>query len=91
MKPQIHWRHRAACQGKDPDMFFGEPDADHAGRPKADWQAKLNEGKRVCFSCPVRTTCLNYALEHRIMWGLWGGVSQNDRRKLIRERNRVSA
>ena len=64
------WRERAACRGADLDLFFpgrGEP-ADPA--------------RRVCARCPVREPCLDYALRHGITHGIWGGLTERDRRAL---------
>ena len=43
-----------------------------------------NRAKEVCAECPVQLTCLRFALENREMYGIWGGTTQSERRKLLR-------
>lgn len=81
------WHKRAACIGEASDKFFGEPDAEGYG-PGWDTAAKLAEGIAICERCPVRTPCLEYAITHRIRYGIWGGTTQTERRVLIRQRRR---
>lgn len=68
------WQTQANCIGVDPDIFFPERGA------------SLQPAKSVCFSCPVRTPCLEFALEHREKSGVWGGTSERERRRIIRHR-----
>jgi WhiB family transcriptional regulator, redox-sensing transcriptional regulator len=70
------WRHSAACRGVDPDIFY----------PVSDEEAE--EAKAVCRSCTVRETCLEYALAHRERDGVWGGATERERRRIIRQRRR---
>jgi WhiB family redox-sensing transcriptional regulator len=67
---QLDWQHRALCAQTDPDAFF--PDAGGSTR----------SAKRVCRSCEVRTECLEYALDHDERFGVWGGMSERERRRL---------
>jgi len=67
------WHELAACSETDPDAFFPE-----LGEPTA-------AAKRVCRSCPVRAECLQYALDNHERFGVWGGLSERERRHLIRE------
>ena len=73
------WRERAACRHSDPDLFFpvGDtgPAVDHAEAAKA-----------VCRQCPVRVDCLEYALTSNQDAGVWGGATEEERRKLRRQR-----
>jgi Transcription factor WhiB len=64
------WRERAACRGTDLDVFFPErgETADHA--------------RQVCAACPVREPCLEYVLSNRITHGIWGGLTERERRPL---------
>ncbi len=71
----------AACKGEDPDLFFA-PDFERM----ADWEARIAKAKAVCARCPVRAACLAYALEHDIWFGIWGGLTEDDRRALLRQR-----
>jgi WhiB family transcriptional regulator, redox-sensing transcriptional regulator len=70
------WRQSAACRGVDPDIFY----------PVSDEEAE--EAKAVCRSCTVRETCLEYALAHRERDGVWGGATERERRRIIRQRRR---
>jgi WhiB family redox-sensing transcriptional regulator len=72
------WRRRAACRDGDPDRLFV--------RGAAQRQAKV-----VCLSCPVRTECLAEALDNRIEFGVWGGMTERERRALLRRRPDVQS
>ncbi len=69
------WTARAACRGMDPDTFF-------PGRG-----APTREAKAVCARCPVKADCLKAALEERERFGIWGGFSERERRRLRRRVN----
>ncbi len=64
------WADRAACRGVDPDLLFV------AG-------AEQHRAKRICDDCPVRLDCLVEALDHRIEYGIWGGLTERQRRLLL--------
>jgi WhiB family transcriptional regulator, redox-sensing transcriptional regulator len=68
------WQERANCLGVDPDLFFPERGA------------STKEAKGVCNSCEVRLDCLEYALRHGEKFGIWGGMSERERRRLRRAR-----
>ncbi len=72
------WRKRAACRGIDVDVFYPvtEDDADAA------------EAKAICATCPVRETCLEHALAHREREGIWGGATERERRRIVRQRRK---
>ncbi|HUZ44711.1 MAG TPA: WhiB family transcriptional regulator [Acidimicrobiales bacterium] len=74
----LTWRKRAACQGVDPDVFYpvSEEDADTA--------------KAVCAQCPVREACLEYALAYRERDGVWGGATERERRRIVRQRRKTA-
>ena len=63
-----------ACIGEDPDLFFPARGGD------------FQAAKAICADCPVRVTCLTYALQEDIRFGVWGGKSQRERRKMRRRR-----
>jgi WhiB family redox-sensing transcriptional regulator len=69
----LDWQDRALCAQTDPEAFF--PDKGGSTR----------EAKRVCRSCEVRAECLEYALEHDERFGIWGGMSERERRRLKRQ------
>lgn len=71
------WREQAGCLGSDPDMFFP---IGNAGAVLAEVRA----AKAVCGSCPVVEACLTYALETNQESGVWGGTSEEERRRLRR-------
>lgn len=64
------WRERAACCGADLDVFF--PERGQSAGP----------ARQVCARCPVRQLCLDYALSNRIASGIWGGLTERERRPL---------
>jgi len=66
------WQERALCAQTDPEAFFPEKGG------------STREAKRVCTGCEVRTECLEYALENDERFGIWGGLSERERRKLRR-------
>ena len=70
------WSEQALCAQVDPEMFFPEK----GGSTK---QAKM-----LCRSCPVVDECLNYALENDERFGVWGGFSERERRRLLNRWNR---
>jgi WhiB family redox-sensing transcriptional regulator len=68
------WQERANCLGVDPDLFFPERGA------------STKEAKGVCNGCEVRMECLEYALRHGEKFGIWGGMSERERRRIRRQR-----
>nr|WP_152816094.1 WhiB family transcriptional regulator [Georgenia subflava] len=68
----LAWQDRALCAQTDPEAFFPEKGG------------STREAKRVCGSCEVRAECLEYALAHDERFGIWGGLSERERRKLKR-------
>ncbi|MHB8670103.1 MAG: WhiB family transcriptional regulator [Acidimicrobiales bacterium] len=72
----LSWRQRAACRGLDPAIFY--PASDEEAEP----------AKAVCAECPVREACLEHALAHREHDGVWGGATERERRRMIRQRRK---
>ena len=68
------WQDQANCLGVDPDLFFPERGA------------STREAKEVCKGCIVRGECLEYALANGEKFGIWGGLSERERRRLRRQR-----
>lgn len=66
------WAIKAACKSSDPDLFFPE-----LGQ-------KGTEAKKICARCPVRRECLDYAIAHEERFGIWGGMSDRERRRIRR-------
>jgi WhiB family transcriptional regulator, redox-sensing transcriptional regulator len=75
----LGWQDYALCAETDPESFFPEKGG------------STREAKQVCRSCEVRAECLEYALEHQERWGIWGGFSERERRRLSRERQTSQA
>ncbi|MEJ6574386.1 MAG: WhiB family transcriptional regulator [Actinomycetes bacterium] len=69
---ELSWQERALCAQTDPEAFFPEKGG------------STREAKRVCLSCDVRGECLEYALAHDERFGIWGGLSERERRRLKR-------
>jgi WhiB family redox-sensing transcriptional regulator len=70
------WQQAARCRGIDPDVFH----------PQSDEEA--DEAKAICASCPVREPCLEYALVVREKLGVWGGLTERERRRVLRHRRK---
>jgi WhiB family transcriptional regulator, redox-sensing transcriptional regulator len=66
----LSWQERALCAQTDPEAFFPEKGG------------STREAKKVCLSCEVRGECLEYALANDERFGIWGGLSERERRKL---------
>ena len=66
------WQERALCAQTDPEAFFPEKGG------------STREAKRICQGCEVRDACLEYALAHDERFGIWGGLSERERRRLKR-------
>ena len=67
------WQERALCAQTDPEAFFPEKGG------------STREAKRICVGCEVRPECLEFALSHDERFGIWGGLSERERRRLKRE------
>jgi WhiB family transcriptional regulator, redox-sensing transcriptional regulator len=68
----LPWADQARCLQAEPDTFFPEKGG------------STREAKRICQQCEVRQDCLEYALENDERFGIWGGLSERERRKLKR-------
>lgn len=68
------WTERGRCGETDPEIFYPEK----GGSTK--------DAKKVCLACEVRTECLEYALDNEERYGIWGGKSERERRKIKHER-----
>lgn len=72
------WSTAAACRQDSPDKLFVKG-------------AEQHKAKTVCAGCPVRTECLAEALDNRIEWGVWGGLTERERRAILRKRPQVTS
>lgn len=72
------WAAQAACRTTDPDSLFVQG-------------AAQNRAKAICVGCIVRTECLADALDNRVEFGVWGGMTERERRALLRRRPNVTS
>jgi WhiB family transcriptional regulator, redox-sensing transcriptional regulator len=77
------WRAEAACLSADPDLFFPISSTGPAER-------QIARAKRICAGCAVRRECLEFAVAHDQMYGIWGGTTPDDRRRDRRRRRRAA-
>lgn len=70
--PEDSWQSEALCAQADPEAFFPERGS------------SARDAKTICATCPVRQECLEYALENDERFGIWGGLSELERRRLRR-------
>jgi WhiB family redox-sensing transcriptional regulator len=73
-----NWAPSAACRQASPDQLFVRG-------------AEQNKAKQLCTGCTVRTECLAEALDNQIEWGVWGGMTERERRALLRRRPNVTS
>ncbi|MEV0989915.1 WhiB family transcriptional regulator [Streptomyces sp. NPDC049949] len=80
----MDWRHNAVCREEDPELFFPLGNTGPA-------LLQIEEAKSVCRRCPVMEPCLQWALEAGLDDGVWGGLSDDERRVMKRRaaRNRA--
>lgn len=78
----LSWRDSAACLGDgDPDAWFAE----------ASEKARIRHALATCHGCPVRTQCLDFAMARNDQFGIWGGLTEKDRRRLLTAARRPAA
>jgi WhiB family transcriptional regulator, redox-sensing transcriptional regulator len=70
---EMSWQERALCAQTDPESFFPEKGG------------STREAKKVCTGCDVKGDCLEYALAHDERFGIWGGLSERERRRLKKQ------
>jgi len=75
------WRAAGACAQLDPDLFFPISLTGPA-------VGQMAKAKAICGGCPVQQACLEFALEHDLMHGIWGGTTPQDRQDRRRSRRR---
>ncbi len=73
------WHHRAACRGPNQIIFFPPPRLER----RSEKRMREQRAKEICTECCVRDACLEYALSIREQHGIWGGLTENERRELI--------
>lgn len=70
---ELAWQAEALCAQTDPEAFFPEKGG------------STRDAKRVCSACPVREECLKYAMDNDERFGIWGGLSERERRRLRKQ------
>ena len=78
MPSTANWRVAAQCRTADAEGLFVTG-------------ARQREARGFCRTCPVRTECLAHALDHRVEFGVWGGMTERQRRALLRARPEVTS
>ena len=71
----LAWQDNGACRGADADLFFPERGA------------STRRAKQICSECAVQVECLEYAICTGEKFGIWGGMSERERRRIRRQRN----
>jgi WhiB family transcriptional regulator, redox-sensing transcriptional regulator len=79
---EMDWRHDAACRDEDPELFFPVGNSGPA-------LLQIAEAKAVCHRCTVASDCLAWALASGQDAGVWGGMSEDERRALKRRRTHI--
>jgi WhiB family redox-sensing transcriptional regulator len=85
------WKEKAACSGMDPAIFFGgtiDDGGEVVRRPHV--ASYERQAKLVCEGCPVRMECLWFAISGREGFGIWGGATERERRRIVRTWGRNS-
>jgi WhiB family redox-sensing transcriptional regulator len=78
----MNWREEAACLHQDPEIFFPVGTSRAAVR-------QTNRAKRLCAECPVSAACLRWAVEEGVDHGVWGGLTEDERRRIKRRTTRA--
>lgn len=76
------WALRAACRDEDPELFFAA-DGERTGSPAH--RDRVEAAKAICRTCTVQAECLTYAVDTRQRVGLWGGLTEDERKPLLRK------
>ncbi len=75
----LHWQEEAACRGPLGSVFFPPPVTER----KRERRAREEKAKEICRACPVMFECRSYSISIREQHGVWGGLSEQERRVLI--------
>jgi WhiB family transcriptional regulator, redox-sensing transcriptional regulator len=81
---ELDWHDQALCKNYEPSVFFGD-DGIAMTYEDAEW------AKAICRRCPVRDDCLDYALRNRIDYGVWGAMTEAERRRERTNRRRATS
>lgn len=80
----VNWRSAGACLSADPDLFFPISSTGRA-------QRQIARAKMICAGCRVRLECLDFAVSHGQVYGIWGGTTPEDRQRARRRKRRAAA
>jgi WhiB family redox-sensing transcriptional regulator len=80
--PEGEWRERAACLAFPSILFFGVDD----NETPVERRGREERAKEICAICPVRKECLDYALATKEPYGIWGGLTEVERKSRLRGR-----
>jgi WhiB family redox-sensing transcriptional regulator len=75
----VAWQLQAACRGPQSEVFFPPSQSER----KHDRLERERRAKAICGICPVRSDCLSYAMEIRESHGIWGGLSESERKSMM--------
>jgi WhiB family redox-sensing transcriptional regulator len=79
-----NWRAAGACRAADPDLFFPISATGPA-------EQQISRAKVICAGCEVRKECLEFAMSHDQVYGIWGGTTPEDRQRARRRLRRAAA
>jgi WhiB family redox-sensing transcriptional regulator len=82
--PDSGWQQEAECRSVDPELFFPISERGQS-------TAQILEAKAVCWRCPVQPECLQYAFDENVEDGIWGGLTEGERRERLRRQSRRTA
>lgn len=82
LAPEAEWRESASCLAHPAILFFGMDENEGA----AERHVREEEAKRICMHCIVRAECLDYALTTRESYGIWGGLTELERKARLQGR-----
>lgn len=77
----VDWHDRGACNGHSVDLFYG-----YEGETRGERNYRVTEAKKICRGCPVRTECLDHALTYPERHGIWGGLDEDERDRIRKNR-----
>jgi WhiB family transcriptional regulator, redox-sensing transcriptional regulator len=84
--PTTEWQQEGLCRATDAAVFFPPAHFEH----KPEREAREAKAKAICAGCPVRATCLDWALTTREPHGVWGGYSEGERKQILLGKRRAS-
>jgi WhiB family transcriptional regulator, redox-sensing transcriptional regulator len=83
----LSWRDQAACRRTDPGLWYPSFNAREVSPLE---RRRVSDAKAVCAGCPVREQCLVYAMDCTIWTGIWGGLTERERRNLAHNTRRAA-